>query len=698
MLMSFALIRQRSLRLVCSPCNLRPLYRHSASRATSTSTTGSASATTPSHMEKGTGRLARSMDELVFVNSLPSKLRADKDTPGTPFQAPLSRNQPSHIPRQVHSAHFSYVVPTPVPDTAATVLISFNSVASCDVLGLDIPTSALPAPKVASHATAATAGSTGLESTLQSPDALRFLDILSGAAVPNGTHPWSLAYGGHQFGSWAGQLGDGRAITLGEAIHPISGQCSEIQLKGAGMTPYSRFADGLAVLRSSIREYLCAEAMHALGVPTSRSLSLVATPSRMVFREEGPEMGAIVGRLAPSWLRFGSFELLFARNEHMLLKELADYTIETHFKDVLAEAQIHSATDAGGVSPKSLELNKYVLFLRQVVLKTADMIAHWQAVGFCHGVMNTDNFSILGLTIDYGPFQFLDVYDPTYVCNHSDDTGRYAFYEQPRIALWNLARFASVLSPLLSSTPSVETPPESTSQREMPESIHIKETLIGVVREFLPRWDTTYSLLMSKKLGFQTTQPGDLMEIYQPLLQLLDEAKMDYTHFFRSLSRVSALTPSLTDATFESWLAISYLPVLGWESVPAAVNPSTGKLDQDVDGRPVLTGSIRDRFLKWFVMYRARLVLEAEERGDYTAEDDSARLARMVMANPKYILRNHLVQNVISEMNECIESDAVDRYLKVLLHPFDEGTVEQEAEFAGVVPLSARGLKCSCSS
>ena len=248
---------------------------------------------------------------------------------------------------------------------------------------------------------------------LNSPE---MLQIMSANTAPAQAQPIALVYSGHQFGVWAGQLGDGRATTLGELEH--QGKLWDIQLKGAGTTPYSRFADGRAVLRSSIREYLCSEAMHGLGIATTRALCLVDSKTP-VYRED-VEPGATVCRVAESHIRFGSFEHFHYRNQPEAVKALADYVIDRHFPDWANSEE------------------KYYLMLENCVLKTAKMIAQWQSVGFNHGVMNTDNMSILGDTIDYGPFGFLDNYDPEHICNHSDTNGRYSFKNQPSIGLWNL--------------------------------------------------------------------------------------------------------------------------------------------------------------------------------------------------------------------------------------------------------------------
>ena len=269
---------------------------------------------------------------------------------------------------------------------------------------------------------------------LSTPDALL---AFSGCAIPEGAAPLASVYSGHQFGHWAGQLGDGRAINLGEIINSKRERWA-LQLKGSGPTPYSRTADGLAVLRSSIREFLCSEAMHHLGVPTTRALSLTLT-GESVIRDmfyngnRKAEPGAVVCRVAPSFTRFGSFQLLTARRDHALLKQLADHTIRTHHPHI------------GEPSPAT-----YLIWFTEICQKTAEMIVHWQRVGFVHGVMNTDNMSILGLTIDYGPYGWLENYDPNWTPNPTDaEHRRYRFGNQPEIAFWNLGQLANALYPLI---------------------------------------------------------------------------------------------------------------------------------------------------------------------------------------------------------------------------------------------------------
>ena len=283
-----------------------------------------------------------------------------------------------------------------------------------------LPTTQVSSPELL-HVNTQAANLLGL-----SPQALKsqsFLDVVSGNRAMTGGQTLAAVYSGHQFGQWAGQLGDGRAHLLAEFQGP-SGNW-ELQLKGAGMTPYSRMGDGRAVLRSSVREYLASQAMHGLGIPTTRALSLVSAKNPVM--RETLETAAVVARMAPSFVRFGSFQHWAARQQPDLLRQLADYVIERFYPECL------SASDP------------YVRLLEAVVKRTAELMAGWQVVGFCHGVMNTDNMSILGLTLDYGPFGFMDGFDARHICNHTDSSGRYAWHAQPAVAHWNLYQLANSL-------------------------------------------------------------------------------------------------------------------------------------------------------------------------------------------------------------------------------------------------------------
>lgn len=318
-----------------------------------------------------------------------------------------------------------------------------------------------------------------------------FVDYFSGRRLLPGSDPIAMLYSGHQFGVNVSQLGDGRAILLGEASNG-HGEKWDLHVKGAGLTPFSRDGDGRAVLRSTIREYLCSEAMHGLGIPTTRALCIIGSDEK-VWRES-IETCAMLVRMAPTHIRFGSFEVFYYRRQIDHLRRLADYVIEQHFPQV-----------AG--TPDS-----YVQFFADVVSRTARLIAQWQAVGFAHGVMNTDNMSILGLTLDYGPFGFMDDYDPGFVCNHSDHHGRYAFDQQPYIGLWNLSCLAQALLPLA-------------SEESLKAALHTYESTLNA----------HYAELMCRKLGLQESADKD-GGLVTDLLALLQTSRVDYTIFFRALS------------------------------------------------------------------------------------------------------------------------------------------------------------------
>ena len=321
------------------------------------------------------------------------------------------------------------------------------------------------------------------------------LDAFTGNLPLGGGESLASVYSGHQFGVWAGQLGDGRAILLGEVQTP-SGPL-EVQLKGAGPTPYSRMGDGRAVLRSSIREFLCSEAMHGLGIPTSRALCV--TGSDAPVRREEIETAAVVTRLAPSFIRFGHFEHFSYNNQHEQLRELADFVIDKFYPACRSSAAL------GG--------NPYANLLEAVSSRTAAMVAHWQAVGFCHGVMNTDNMSILGLTIDYGPFQFLDAFNPGHICNHSDTSGRYAFNKQPNVAYWNLFCLGQALLPLIGE----------------------QDLAVAALEPFKAIFPRELESRMRAKLGLTTTQPND-RDLIDGLYTLLAANRVDYNLFWRCLS------------------------------------------------------------------------------------------------------------------------------------------------------------------
>ena len=429
------------------------------------------------------------------------------------------------------------------------------------------------------------------------------LQALSGNTVLPGSKPLASVYSGHQFGVWAGQLGDGRAILLGEA------RGLEWQLKGAGLTPFSRMGDGRAVLRSSIREFLCSEAMHALGIPTTRALCV--TGSDAPVRRETLETSAVVTRLAPSFIRFGHFEHFSFNNLHDELKALADYVIARFYP----ACRNTSAWDG----------NPYAALLAAVTERTADLVAHWQSVGFCHGVMNTDNMSILGLTIDYGPFQFLDGYDPGHICNHSDNQGRYAFDKQPQVAYWNLYCLGNALLPLIED----------------------QDLAVAALDTFKDRFALALALRFGAKLGLDagTAAPDDLL---QDIRSLLAAGNVDYTIFWRRLSH--------------------------WAAMQDPVDASVRDLFLDRTGIDA-----------WLLRFA----------GVHAADARALASRRMLAANPKFVLRNHLGELAIRAARQKDFGVLAD-LLKVLQSPFDEHPHYES--FASFPPDWAAGIEISCSS
>ncbi len=373
--------------------------------------------------------------------------------------------------------------------------------------GTELPPRAVSEPAWVARSDALTA-QLGLADWLCTPQALA---VLAGNQVPSGVQPFASVYSGHQFGVWAGQLGDGRALLLGEIDTPAGAM--EVQLKGSGLTPYSRMGDGRAVLRSSIREFLCSEAMHALGIPTTRALAVIASPQPV--RRETMETAAVVTRVAPSFLRFGHFEhFAHSAQDAQSLRRLFDASAQRYF--------------SGIDSPAAM--------LEAVARRTARLIAQWQLVGFCHGVMNTDNMSLLGLTIDYGPFGFLDAFDPMHVCNHSDDQGRYAYARQPSVAFWNLHALAQALLPL------VEGPKEAAS-----------EQLLAALEPYKAEFAEAMVRGLRAKLGLVAEHDDDAA-LADDLLKLMAEDRADFTITWRRMSDLAAARDCfLQRDKFDAW-------------------------------------------------------------------------------------------------------------------------------------------------
>ena len=453
--------------------------------------------------------------------------------------------------------------------------------------------------------------------------------VLAGNKPLEGMKPFAACYGGHQFGHWAGQLGDGRAISLGE-LQNIHQQRLELQLKGAGPTPYSRSADGRAVMRSSLREFLMSEAMHHLGIPTTRALSLVATGDSITrdMLYDGnpkPEPGAIVCRVAPSFLRFGSFEIFSARYDHENLKLLADYAMTEFFPEL------------GKPNKES-----YAEWLAEISRRTASLMAEWMRVGFVHGVMNTDNMSILGLTIDYGPYGWIDNYDSNWTPNTTDAQGRrYRFGNQPHIGLWNVERLAEALMPLIDD----------------------KDLIEHALDEYIRTYQDAQSKTYRCKLGLADFRGEDDIELFQQFFTQLKAVETDMTIFFRNLAKIDIeetdgdkLLAPLMDAYYE-----------------APSNP------------------VKEKMVDWLNRYQARC--KSDGHGD------QERQSLMNQTNPKYVLRNYLAQMAIDKV-EAGDTSLLNTFLDLFQHPYDE-QAEHEVYFAKRPEWARNKVGCSmlsCSS
>lgn len=432
-----------------------------------------------------------------------------------------------------------------------------------------------------------------------------FTQVFAGNTLLKSMIPYAQCYGGHQFGNWAGQLGDGRAINLGEVVNQ-HGQHNTLQLKGAGATPYSRTADGLAVLRSSAREFLCSEAMFHLGVPTTRALSLITTGEQVmrdIFYDGRPkeEPGAVVCRVASSFLRFGSYEIFTTRGDIDSLRQLTDFTLRTDFPHL---------------GQPSTEV--YLKWFAEVCNRTADMIVHWMRVGFVHGVMNTDNMSILGLTIDYGPYGWLEGYDPNWTPNTTDASGRrYRFGNQAQIAQWNLFQLANAIYPLIEDA----------------------EALREILSDYAENYTLKWQAMRAKKLGLSQYNAETDDDLQQSLHKLLQLTETDMTIFYRKLANVSTEKLDLSDDELIAPLLDAYY---------------------DLDS---FSAEIKSAICDWLRQYQQRVQLDGIS--------DKQRRQRMNKINPKYVLRNYLAQQAIDKAEQN-DFSMVNELLELFRHPYDE--------------------------
>ena len=462
-----------------------------------------------------------------------------------------------------------------------------------------------------------------------------FAEVFSGNKQLEGMDPYAWCYGGHQFGNWAGQLGDGRAINLGEVINR-QGEHWVLQLKGAGMTPYSRMADGLAVMRSSVREFLCSEAMHHLGVPTTRALSLVST-GEQVMRDmfyngnAREEPGAVVCRMAPSFIRFGNFDIHPSRKENDILRQLTTFVINSEFSEL--------GDPATSAHPQAI----YIRWFNEVCRRTADLMVHWMRVGFVHGVMNTDNMSILGLTIDYGPYGWLENFDLGWTPNTTDASGkRYCYGNQPQIGMWNINRLANAIYPLIGEV----------------------EPLEEAIRSYSDRFNQGQREMMAQKLGFAQWREGD-DDLISGVVALLQMVETDMTLFYRMLSKVDK-QESGVDADLELLQSCFY--------------DDAYKND-----------TYKDALKRWLDSYRQRLLDDNFENVD--------RKQGMDLVNPKYVLRNYLAQIAIDKA-EAGDYSEVKKLLDVMRKPYEEQPgLEQYAEKRPLWAMNRPGCSMlSCSS
>ncbi|KAE8843907.1 hypothetical protein HRS9122_05010 [Pyrenophora teres f. teres] len=504
-----------------------------------------------------------------------------------------------------------------------------------------------------------------------------------------GIYPWAQCYGGYQFGQWAGQLGDGRAISLFESTNPATGTRYEVQLKGAGRTPYSRFADGRAVLRSSIREFVVSEYLNAIGIPSTRALALTLNNGSKIMRER-TEPGAIVTRFAQSWIRFGTFDLQRIRGDRKTLRAVADYTAEhvyggwdklpSKLPDGEAKEvydQIHDGVAKDTVEGEAEnEENRYVRLYRAILRRNASTVAKWQAYGFMNGVLNTDNTSILGLSIDFGPFAFLDTFDPTYTPNHDDHMLRYSYRNQPTIIWWNLVRLGEALGELMGAGSTVDSDTfveQGVTEAQAGEVVARGESAIDRAgEEYKAVFLAEYKRLMTLRLGLKSHKESDFEDLFSELLDCLEKYELDFHHAFRRLGSVTLADVDTEDKR------------------------------KDVAGRffradnvPRQESEERARIAKWLGTWAERV------REDWGEGKDGERRAAMDAVNPKFVPRSWVLDELIERVEKKNEREILPQIMKLNLNPFQEHwdwDGDEEERFCGDVPKYRGMMQCSCSS
>ncbi|KAL1311090.1 hypothetical protein AAFC00_001297 [Neodothiora populina] len=610
----------------------------------------------------------------VFTTTLP---------PDTEYTTPLvshTADRKALGPRMVRNALYTYVRPHP-PKTSELLAVSPAALSS---LAID------PSTVQTEEFKDVVAGNKIL--TWSEDEAMDSRDKPAEEQRKEQLYPWAQCYGGYQFGQWAGQLGDGRAISLFETTNPSSGVRYEVQLKGAGKTPYSRFADGKAVLRSSIREFVVSESLHALGIPTTRALSLTLTSEDKVRRER-MEPGAIVARFAQSWLRFGTFDLMRTRGDRKLIRELCTYVAEHVFggwenlpSQLRAGDVNEMAIDPGrGVGSNVVqgegdaEENRFARIYREIARRNAKTVAYWQAYAFTNGVLNTDNTSIYGLSIDFGPFAFLDNFDPNYTPNHDDGMLRYSYRNQPSIIWWNLVRLGEAVGEIIGAGARCDEEEfviEGVGKEWTDELIQRAENIIDRTGdEYKAVFLAEYKRLMTARLGLKVHKESDFEVLFSELLDTLEALELDFHHTFRKLSHMTMSEIDTEEKRKDKAGVFFHHEGL------------TGLAGNEDDARA--------RIAKWLGHWRER-VLE-----DWGADKDAERQTAMKKVNPKFIPRSWILDELITRVEEKGEREIIDNIMKMALNPFEEEwgwNKEEEERFCGDVPRFSRAMQCSCSS
>ena len=606
-----------------------------------------------------------SLQELPKSHTFTAKLPPDPEfkTPSDSHRAPRG----DLGPRMVKGALFTYLRPE---ETENPELLGISRTALHDIGLKD-----------------------GVENTEEFKSLVAGNKIYWDNETEDGIYPWAQCYGGWQFGSWAGQLGDGRAISLFESTNPSTKSRYEIQLKGAGRTPYSRFADGKAVLRSSIREFIVSEALNGLHIPTTRALALTLAPKSTVRRER-LEPGAIVARFAQSWLRIGTFDIIRARGDRKLIRTLANYVAENVYTgwESLPSALVDpSKPDSSAINPprsipsdkiegaEGVEENRYTRLYREIARRNAKTVAAWQAYAFTNGVLNTDNTSLLGLSLDFGPFAFLDNFDPSYTPNHDDHALRYSYKNQPSIIWWNLVRLGESLGELIGSGGKVDDQTfveKGVSEDFAPELIKRAETIIGNVgEEYKTVFLDEYTRLMRARLGLSSEKESDFEELFSELLYTLEALELDFNHFFRRLSAIKVSEVESEEQRKQK--ASIFFHAEGMTATSG-----------------IIESMARDRVAAWLEKWAKRV---SEDWG----EKDEEREKVMKKVNPKFIPRSWLLDEIIRRVEHDGERDVIQRVMTMSEHPFEEewgGDREEEERWCGDVPRQGRMMQCSCSS